>query len=222
MPLLVSVRSPQGGEGVGAEHLAVEHLHRLVGEVQSRHLEGLRGLFRPPQLGHPGLPAGFHPLFQLLSGEGFAAAQFHPPAAAAVLVQPIGQQLVKVDAFQNGQSVFHLQTNTAAPQFHGAVVQKAVHRHPFAAQLVDGVPHRLFIQGFGGKIVFALYPVAVGKIPLQMQTQLLTGLAGDRPAAAQHQSDAALAAVVHHPLHQNAAKQLHKGGILAELGEKFG
>ena len=146
----VTAQVLERGDIVRLEVLAVEHAHRLVGEVEARYLE-IGRLFLLLKAGRGRLL--HHPLLPLVGAHGTVLFQRDGGQHAGALFHQLGQGVAKADAIQDVLAHRHRDGQLSALQCKGGMVQKTVHRQSFAAQFVDHRPQALFGDGLKGEIV---------------------------------------------------------------------
>ena len=209
----VAAQVLEGGDLPGLEVLAVEHAHRLVGEVQARDLEVRRLLFLLKTRSGGLLQ---HPLLPLVSGHSAVLFQGHGRQHAGALLHQFGQDVSKADPFQNVFSHRHCDGELCALQRESRMVQKAVHRQALAAQLVDHCPQALFGDGLKGKIV-AHHQLQAFKLRRQRRAKPPAQLGRQRHGAAQADFQFSADTQQFHLLHQDPRKTAGKGLVGIEL-----
>ena len=203
-------------QGLRLEELAVEHLHRLVRQIQAGNLQGRRLL-----LFHKGCHRHLllNVLFPCLIAERLLHGQLHGGQHPRAVLDALGQLVAKADALQNVQACAQMNGQLAALQVHPAFIQKAVDRQPLLLQFLDQVHH-------GGRRDLPKGEQAVHgdfkprKRRGKRQGQLLAQGAGQRHGALQIDVD--LLALAHqlHPVHKHLGKACSKGRVLPKLGPK--
>ena len=143
----------EGGQVLGLEHLAVEDLDRLVGQVQALHLQGRRGA-PGLELHHRRGGFFFQLLFQL-PALGLAGGRHQPHLGAfpGVGLDAVGQQPFKLQVPQKAGAVAGPHRDPAALDGQGAPVQKAVDGHALPFHLLKDAKQGGLVQGGIGVVV---------------------------------------------------------------------
>ena len=212
---LAAVAQVVEGAQVGRlEIFAVEHLDRLVRQVQALHLDG-RQVLLGLELDGRGLALDV--AFKLLRRHGLAGGgHAHDGQGAGALLDALGQAAGEIDAFQNVHAGGHVDNDLAVFDGDGGLVQKAVDGQALGFQLLDELAGGVGGDGTIVEVVFQSQLVALehrlqrrGKAPAQRAVQRL--------GAAQADDDPAGSAVKLNTLHQH----LPEAGIELGVGRKL-
>ena len=192
----------------------MEHLHRLVRQIQAGNLQCRRLL-----LFHKGCHR--HLLLDVLLpglvAERLLHGQFHGGQYPGAVFNALGQLVAKANAFQNVQARAQMNGQLAAFQIHPAFIQKAVDRQPLLLQFLDQVHH-------GGRRDLPKGEQAVHgdfkprKSRSKRQGQLLAQGGGQRHRPPQIDVDLLALAQLLYPVHQHLGKACSKGRVLPKLG----
>ena len=144
----------EGGQVFGLEHLAVEDLDRLVGQVEPLHLQRRRGA-PGLELDHRRGGFFFQFLFQLAAlGLAGGRDEPHRRALSGVGLDAVGQQVLKFQVLQKAGAVAGPHRDLFILDGQRAPVEKAVDGHTIPLHLLEDAQQGLLVQGGVGVVVF--------------------------------------------------------------------